>query len=80
VTVRVSEALPEQVLTEMEAAVDRWPDDGAELARLVKNLCREKYDEFLSEALLRDEYTARRLDLDLARGCAESMLRGSRPG
>jgi len=74
VTVQVSGTLPVEVVTELEAALGSWPDDGAELTRLVKNLCREKYDDFLSEELLRDEYAVRWLDLERAHECAKAIL------
>ncbi len=74
VTVRVAGALPEEVAQALERVVEQWPGDGAELARLVKNLEREKYDGFLSDELLREEYAARWLDLPLARECAAEIV------
>jgi len=67
VTVTVERALPERVLEVLGLVREQDYVDGVELARMVKNVGCEKYDQHVPEELLREEYASRRLDVEGAR-------------
>ncbi len=65
---------PKAVLTHLKAIANDETADATALAATVKNKINEKYDPFLDEALLCQNYAAAQLDLPTARAIAHSLV------